>query len=176
MKKILSVFLALIMTAAVFSASGVTVFAKLPGDANGDGKLNNKDVVTLFRYVSGKTEGAVAENCDFNGDGKTNNKDVVALFKALTEGTLPPVEKEETVLIDFNTEKGAKAVSFFARESYCSASSATDEEAGGVLTIKTKNVSSPNKFSPVIYFRYGDYSESIGEKCADFKNRPYVVM
>lgn len=53
----------------------------IPGDVNRDGSVNNKDVVSLFKYVS---SGETAENesvYDFNGDGVVNNKDVVALFK-----------------------------------------------------------------------------------------------
>ena len=55
------------------------------GDANGDGSINNKDVVALFKLVS---SGEVTENinvCDFNGDGAVNNKDIVALFKFVSK-------------------------------------------------------------------------------------------
>ena len=51
------------------------------GDCNGDGAVDNKDVVALFRYVS---SGAATEDdalYDFNGDGEINNKDVVELFR-----------------------------------------------------------------------------------------------
>ena len=66
---ILSLLLSALMITAVFTGTGVYA-AKLPGDANGDGMLDNKDVVVLFRYVSGNTAGAAAENCDYNGDGE----------------------------------------------------------------------------------------------------------
>ena len=54
----------------------------LPGDINGDGAVNNKDVVYLFRYVSGDLEDSevVELALDFNGDGKVNNRDVTRLF------------------------------------------------------------------------------------------------
>ena len=51
------------------------------GDVNGDGSKNNKDVVVLFRHVSGGDNGVKEENCDVNGDGSVNNKDVTALFR-----------------------------------------------------------------------------------------------
>ena len=56
----------------------------LNGDVNGDGKVNNKDVVLLFRTVSGVSENAWVNEyaADYNRDGKTNNKDVIGLFKA----------------------------------------------------------------------------------------------
>lgn len=51
------------------------------GDCNKDGKVNNKDVVVLFRYVS--VDGTYNVIYDFNEDGKVNNKDVVALFRSI---------------------------------------------------------------------------------------------
>ena len=53
------------------------------GDLNGDGSVDNKDVVTLFRYVSTNTEDADLKY-DFNGDGEVDNKDVVSLFRAVS--------------------------------------------------------------------------------------------
>lgn len=70
--------------AMIFLCTSVIASAINPGDANGDGELDNKDVVMLFRFVSGNKNGAVAENCDYNKDGQTDNKDVVALFRALS--------------------------------------------------------------------------------------------
>ena len=51
------------------------------GDCNGDGAVDNKDVVILFRYVSGTEKAADETVYDFNEDGETDNKDVVALFR-----------------------------------------------------------------------------------------------
>lgn len=85
MKKIISVILSLIMTAAFIAGAGGSA-AAFSGDTNGDGNIDNKDVVVLFRYVSGNKSGAVAENCDYNKDNEINNKDVVALFRALSTG------------------------------------------------------------------------------------------
>lgn len=55
-----------------------------PGDVDGDGEINNKDVVRLFRYVS-VAEVVYNKKCDFNKDGKVNNKDVVQLFKKVSD-------------------------------------------------------------------------------------------
>lgn len=54
--------------------------AFIPGDVNGDNAVNNKDVVALFKSVSGG-DGVYDKVRDFNEDGAVNNKDVVALFK-----------------------------------------------------------------------------------------------
>ena len=53
----------------------------LPGDINGDGEVDNKDVVALFRYVSGYDDSVNEIALDTNGDGEADNKDVVFLFR-----------------------------------------------------------------------------------------------
>ena len=55
-----------------------------PGDVNGDGKINAKDVTTLMKYLVGfdvKDFDPVA--ADYDGNGKLNAKDVVAIMKYL---------------------------------------------------------------------------------------------
>ena len=51
------------------------------GDVNKDGVVNNKDVVALFKHVSGGDATVDETACDCNGDGSVNNKDVTLLFK-----------------------------------------------------------------------------------------------
>lgn len=52
------------------------------GDADNDGRISNRDVVKLFRYVSGDDKLYVKQRAgDVNQDGEINNKDVVLLFK-----------------------------------------------------------------------------------------------
>ena len=88
MKKTVSLILCLLIAVSAVSVVSYAQSVML-GDVTGDGKLNNKDVVTLFRSVSGDSVECVAEACDVNGDGKVNNKDVVALFKHVSSGTVP---------------------------------------------------------------------------------------
>ena len=56
----------------------------IPGDINGDGELNNKDVTRLFRYLSCYDVDAVEASLDVNGDGDVNNKDLIRLFRYLS--------------------------------------------------------------------------------------------
>lgn len=56
----------------------------IPGDVNGDGEVDNKDVVTLFRYLSGGNVKVNTIALDVNGDGSVDNKDVVVLFRFLS--------------------------------------------------------------------------------------------
>ncbi len=87
MKRIISIVLAIVMTAAVI---GTLVLAQnneiIKGDINGDGKTDNKDVVVLFRYVSGGKKAEDESAYDFNEDGNVDNKDVIALFRELSGG------------------------------------------------------------------------------------------
>ena len=52
-----------------------------PGDINGDGSVDNQDVVALFRYISGGKVSVVIASLDPDGDGDMTNKDVVYLFR-----------------------------------------------------------------------------------------------
>ena len=56
----------------------------LPGDINGDGSVNNKDVIRLFRCVSGEDVKVNETALDVNGDGEVNNKDIAVLFRYLS--------------------------------------------------------------------------------------------
>lgn len=68
----------------------------LKGDINGDSKVNNKDVVALFRYVNGINVNIDTDTVDFNEDGKINNKDVVALFRYVSGNITPPDDTKWT--------------------------------------------------------------------------------
>ena len=61
--------------------------AELKYDINGDGETDNKDVVILFRYLSGSTVDVNVIALDINGDGSVDNKDVVVLFRYLSGDT-----------------------------------------------------------------------------------------
>ena len=78
----------------------------LRGDVNGDGYVNNKDVVMLFRHISGVSQPVIESTLDVNGDGSVNNKDVVALFKYVSEATDDPTQTETKTEVDmYDTSK-----------------------------------------------------------------------
>lgn len=88
MKKIISVIIcAIFLIVPIFAAAANAAVVAvendgIAGDINMDKKINNKDVVALFRYVSDPdsiTVDVIAADC--NGDGKSNSKDVVYLFR-----------------------------------------------------------------------------------------------
>ena len=99
MKKTISAIMAIITVAALTLCIGLSSVTALAGDTNGDGEVDNKDVVALFRFVSGNKGIAIEENCDYNGDGNIDNKDVVKLFRDLSSGIEPGTEEETTTEI-----------------------------------------------------------------------------
>ena len=109
MKKIISL---IVCAALVFAAAAVTLVhaaeaaenEKIAGDINNDGEANNKDVVELFRYVSGDKKLEDDSAYDFNGDSEVNNKDVVELFRYLSAGE----QEEVTTGSEKETESGCR--------------------------------------------------------------------
>ena len=58
-----------------------------PGDVNGDGTVNAKDVTVLRRYVAGGYGVTVdAQIADVSGDGTVNAKDVTVLRRYVAGG------------------------------------------------------------------------------------------
>ena len=58
----------------------------LPGDVNGDGCVNNKDAILLFRYLAGREVALSVDEADLNGDGRENMEDVRFLFGKISAG------------------------------------------------------------------------------------------
>ena len=56
----------------------------IPGDINGDGDVNNKDLTRLFKYLTSYDVEVQEAALDVNGDGEVNNKDQTRLFKYLS--------------------------------------------------------------------------------------------
>lgn len=57
-----------------------------PGDANGDGKLNARDITAIMRYlldVSKVPENFSGAAADFNGDGTINARDITAIMREI---------------------------------------------------------------------------------------------
>ena len=56
-----------------------------PGDINDDGKVNNKDLIRLFQYLSDWDVKVNEYALDINGDNAINNKDLTRLFQYLSD-------------------------------------------------------------------------------------------
>ena len=82
MKKTLSMITAIVIIASVIAGASIFSAYHLLGDVNDDENVDNKDVVALFRYVSGMESTVVEEYCDVNADGSIDNKDVTVLFRS----------------------------------------------------------------------------------------------
>lgn len=57
--------------------------AYTPGDLNGDGDLNNRDLALLQKYLNEWDVAVVEPALDVNGDGDVNNRDLAALQRIL---------------------------------------------------------------------------------------------
>ena len=55
----------------------------IPGDLNGDGKVNNRDLGMMQKHLNGQEVTIDLLAADLNGDGKINNRDLGLLQKLL---------------------------------------------------------------------------------------------
>lgn len=74
---------------ARFTVTGFSDFAlvetgKQTGDINGDGEVNEKDLLLLMRYFGGEPVTIREENADTNGDGAVDGRDALHLMKYLS--------------------------------------------------------------------------------------------
>ena len=53
----------------------------IPGDANGDGKVNTMDLIRLMKSINGEEVDMAEGAGDMNGDGKINTMDLIRLMK-----------------------------------------------------------------------------------------------
>ena len=84
MKKLCVALAAVLLLAALAPAVSAFDANAVYGDANGDGKVNSRDVTLIMRsIVAGDMERIVFENADVNVDGKINSKDVVKMMKSI---------------------------------------------------------------------------------------------
>ena len=59
----------------------ITVIEYMPGDINGDGTVNVKDLTRLLKYINHENVEVVEAALDVNGDGNVNVKDLTRLLK-----------------------------------------------------------------------------------------------
>lgn len=67
----------------VDESSSVAEPTHTPGDINGDGNVNNKDLNRLMKHIAGDEVDVVEAALDVNGDSNVNNKDLNRLMKYL---------------------------------------------------------------------------------------------
>lgn len=72
------------LTFSVKDTGTYFIYSYIDNDVNFDGSVNNKDVVSLFRFTVQSSNDYINKlAADPNGDGKINNKDVVVLFRII---------------------------------------------------------------------------------------------
>ena len=65
-------------------AGGVNIVKRVPGDTNGDGRLNTMDLIRLMKYFNGENVEVVPGSADINGDGRENTMDLIRLMKYIS--------------------------------------------------------------------------------------------
>ena len=66
---------------AVLTNGAVTVIEYIPGDANGDGTVNNRDAARILQYIAGWDVEFLEAAMDANGDGIVNNRDAARILQ-----------------------------------------------------------------------------------------------
>ena len=90
----------------------------IAGDVNGDSSVNNKDLIRLFKYLSGWAVEVNERALDVNGDTDINNKDLTRLFQHLS-GYDVIIHCDESQ----NTQVGENKMKVFSNSSGYDASS-----------------------------------------------------
>ena len=81
-----------------------------PGDINGDGSVNNKDVTRLFQYLTGWEVEVQPAVLDVNGDKEVNNKDITRLFQYLSDWDVKIYSSSTN--FDYSGEDSGPIISF----------------------------------------------------------------
>ena len=97
MKKLWIILAALcLLTTSVVGAMAVSADSVMYGDLDGNGKLNNRDLGLLQKYLNGTSVDMDEEAADVYYDGKLNNRDLGLLQKFLngSDVTMGPEEPD----------------------------------------------------------------------------------
>ena len=172
MKKLLKRSLSAVLASAMIiclmlGASVTTAAAGMAGDANCDGSTDNKDVLTLFRYLSG----ALNDNdvdliaCDTNGDGKTNNKDVTVLFRHLSDSSVAIYYGMPNVY----TQWDSNALKCFTNPKQTTV--ALDDDGIRLTYAKASGLT-----DPYVIFNVSKYAKAVGKPELTGEYGAYIVL
>ncbi len=109
-KASLWIFIAVfVMAAVIFTCGVLAANAARSGDANGDGRVDTKDLI-LFRqylanydYDNGSAPFELSENADIDGDGKITAKDICDLRRRLVNSETVIIENDGTSTVVGNS-------------------------------------------------------------------------
>lgn len=64
----------------------IPAYGYVPGDTDGDGVINGKDLLLMEQVVNGWDSTLIAQNADLNGDGKVNAADLLLMYQKINNG------------------------------------------------------------------------------------------
>ena len=149
MKRVLSVLLVVAVLAAMATAFSASAATLMYGDLDNNGKINNRDLGLLQRYINGVSGTTIDEAlADVDASGKINNRDLGRLQQYLNgyDVTLGPKEPEvpaaELPAVGYDIDgRGRIKVDAISQEGY-------------VVTVTLKNHSSRWMTEETSYVKY----------------------
>lgn len=85
----ISALTALVLCLSLLTSCGLLFKKDIPGDCNGDGKVNSIDANILSRHIFGENVALIAENSDLNADSSCGDADRELLIQYLAGTYLP---------------------------------------------------------------------------------------
>ena len=99
-----------LLTTTVLGTMAVSAGSVVYGDVNDDGKINNRDLAALQKFLNGYDTAIDEDAADVTHDGKINNRDLALLQKFLNgfdvtlEPEVPDVPGDDNIFNDTELE------------------------------------------------------------------------
>ena len=175
MKRVLPLLMAVVLLLAAVPVCAAEDSALLYGDVNGDGRLNNRDLALLQRYLAHWEVTIDPIAAEISGDDSIDNRDLVQLQRILNKHAvqypiqLPPdgydIETREAyknrIIVEDLTQNGSTVTvkisnispDWITEETCCVEYICTDAE-GNVLSLN-------DKYYGILYFGMLEIGESV---------------
>ncbi len=169
MKRLLAALLAALCLLTPLSAAAETTKSTASptyGDANTDGAINSKDVLTLRKYMADMEVHILMAAADCNGDREVNMKDVLILRMYLAElidtidGSQPAAKKVLRSVYHYDADDVNFEINFYTFNAKGNLTFITDREPDGTLIWK-KEYTYDNKNREILWVHTEDDERTV---------------